>query len=232
MADFNRIYYGARMNSLEMMKDRGYEVPESHFKLTDKEFDVIFEKKQMDVVGIVDNEGRPVYIKMIEPTRQFNKVGERDAIFKEIAKYFAGIGIGNIECEKTLLNALNAGVVRLVVIYNSRQSGQLQIRYEEKYILHPFIEVCQVHHMNINPKNSKYQPKYKLITSTEEIEKIYKKYDAKPIMLGSICIDDPINRYYGGRPAENGKKAHLYEITRGGTNIFYRKVISKRINLK
>jgi hypothetical protein len=50
-------------------------------------------------------------------------------------------------------------------------------------------------------------------------------------MISSVCIDDPINRYYGGKPP-NGDKKHgdMYEITRDGINIFYRKVVSKRVN--
>jgi hypothetical protein len=232
MTDFNRIYYGARMTVLEMMNDRGYSVPESLSQLTDKEFEVSFEKKQMDLAGIFDNEGRPVYVKIIEPTRQFNKAVDRQSIFKEVARYFFSIGLVNITDDKLLEVALDEGQARLIIIYNSRQPGQIQTKYEEEYMLHQFIEVYPVHMMNINPKYCKYQPKYKLLTSPEDIAKVYRRYDAKPIMLGSICIDDRINRYYGGRPAENGKIADVYEVTREGTNIFYRKVISKRMNIK
>jgi len=232
MADFTHIYYGARLTCLEMMRDRGYNVSDLLFQLTEKEFEVMFDKKQMDIAGVTDNSGRPVYVKIIEPTRQFNKAADRQYIFKEVAKYFNSIGMTEITDDKSLETELDKGVARLIIIYNSRQPGQLQSKYEEEYILHPFIEVYQVHHININPTKNKYQPKHKLLTATEDIAKIYRRYDAKPIMLGSICIDDPINRYYGGRPAEDGKIGHVYEITREGTNIFYRKVVSKRMNIK
>jgi DNA-directed RNA polymerase subunit H (RpoH/RPB5) len=232
MTDFNRIYFGARLTCLEMMKDRRYNVPNSLLELTEKEFEVTFDKKLMDIAGITDDQGRQVYVKIIEPTRQFNKKADKQSIFKEIAKYFNGIGLSQITDEKELEKAIKEGIVRLIIIYNSRQPGQLQSKYEEEYILDPFIEVYQVHYMNINPKKNRYQPKYRLITNSEEIGKIYRRYDAKPIMFGSICIDDPINRYYGGRPAEDGKIAHIYEITREGVNIFYRKVVSKRMNIK
>ena len=232
MADFNRIYYVARQTCLEMLIDRGYVVPELLTRLTEKEFEVMFDKKQMDLSGIIDNEGRPVYVKMIEHTRQFHKAADRVALFKEVAKHFNSIGVTSVVDEKTLTEALDDGKIRLIIIYNSRQPGQLQNKYEEEYMTHGFIEVYQVHQIYINPKKLKYQPKFKLITDQEELAKIYRRYDAKPIMLGSTCIDDPINRYYGGRPAENGKMAHIYEITRDGTNIFYRKVINKRMNIK
>lgn len=232
MADYSRIYYGARQTILEMFIDRGYVVPEALNQLTEKEFEVMFEKRQMDLSGIVDNLGRPVYVKMIEPTRQFHKKDDKLAIFKDVAKYFNSVGMTTITDEKTLTTALNEGKVRLIIIYNSRQPGQLQNKFEEEYITHGFIEVYQVNQIYINPKKNKYQPKFELITNQEEIAKIYRRYDAKPIMLGSICIDDPINRYYGGRPAEDGNLGHVYEITRDGTNISYRKVINKRMNIK
>ena len=232
MADNNQIYYGARQTVLKMLKDRHYKVPELLTQLTEKEFDILFEKRQMDIHGISDNQEKPVYIRVIEPTRQFNKEKDRVTDFREVAKYFNAIGMNHITDDKTLESSLDNGQIRLIIIYNSRQPGQLQTKYEEEYITHSHIEVYQVHNINIPPKETKYQPKFKLIADTEEITKIYRRYDGKPIMLGSICIDDPMNRYYGGRPAEQGKLAHIYEINRGGTNIFYRKVISKRMNLK
>ncbi len=232
MTDFNRIYYGARLNVLNMMKDRNYKVSDNLSLMTSKEFDVAFEKKQMDITGVVDDSGRPVYIKIIEPNMQFNTSNHRKGIFSQIATYFSALGMNNVTGDGNLEKVLNEGLIRLIVIYNSRQPSQLQNKYEEEYITHRFIEVYQVHNMYINPTTNRFQAKYRLITSLEEIKNIYARYDAKSIMMGSICIDDPINRYYGGRPAEANKLADLYEITRGGTNIFYRKVTSKRMNLK
>lgn len=232
MSDFSQIYYGARQTCLEMLRDRNYKVPENLFQLTKKEFEIMFEKRQMDLYGITDVENKPIYVKFVEPARLFNKEADRVTIFKEIAKYFNSIGMSEITDEKTLDEALNGGLIRLIIIYNSRQLGQLQTKYEEKYITHPYIEIYQVHNMNISVIKNKYQPKWRLISDPTEQAQVYRRYEAKPIMIGSVCIDDPVNRYYGGRPAENGKIAQIYEITRNGLNIYYRKVVSKRMNLK
>ena len=229
MADPIQIYYGARQTVLEMMRDRYYTVPESLFQLTEKEFEILFEKRQMDLTGIIDTEGKPVYVKMIEPTRLFSKKSDFSNVFKEVARYFNANGMSDIDNESDLELALNGGLVRLIIVYNSRQARQLRTNHET-YITHSHIEVYQVHNINISPKESKYQPQFRLITDPSEISAIYRRYNCKPIMIPSICIDDPINRYYGGRPAEKGKLAHLYEIDRGGTNISYRKVVAKRMN--
>ena len=233
MTDLNRIYYNARQTCLSMMQDRGYTLPSTLLvPLTDREFDVAFDKKQMDLAGVTDHLHQlPVYVRIIEPSRQFNILEDRDAVFKEAAKYFNSIGLAGVTDHLTLIKALDKGKARLIIIYNSRR-GRPQIAYEKAYMDHPFIEVYQVHKLAINPLNTKYQSKWELITDSQTIADIYHKNDANPIMFGSVCLDDPINRYYGGRPAENGQPANLYKVTRGGVNIFYRKVITKKMNLK
>ena len=232
MDDLKRVhtYYCARRKVLEMMRDRNYKVPKILFETTEKEFEIMFNKKQMDLTGINDNNGLPVYVKIIEPSRQFTTLLHKE-IFKEIAKYF-NIIIPSIQDEKTLTAALDEGKIRLIIIYHTRHQEQSKAKHLEKYITDPYIEAYQVNNLSISPKDSKYQDKWRLILDPQEIADIYARYDAKPIMFGSVCIDDPMNRYYGGRPAENGKPAQIFEITRGGVSIFYRKVISKTMNIK
>lgn len=227
MTDITRIYFGARKTILESLKDRGYKVPENLFSLTEKEFEVMYDKKEMNIGNITDTQGRPVFIRIIEHSRQFNKAPEKQSIFKDAINYFSSIGVD----EKNDEDLFDSGRVRLIVIYNSRHAGQTQNKYEEEYIAHPFMEVYQVHLLYINPKHGKFQKKFKLISDQDECTSIYRRYNSKPLMLASICIDDPMNRYYKGRPAEDGKLANIYEIT-DGTRVFYRKVISKRMNLK
>ncbi len=232
MSDFYKIYYEARRVCLKMLGDRNYNLPPNVLlPITDQEFEIMYEKKQIDIGDITDNEGLPTYIKFIKDSTQFNKTAERAQIFSEIAKYFSAINPKIID-DKTLIDALNNGLIRVIIIFNAIQSGQVQNKYEEEYMSHPFLEIHQVHNMAIDPTHHKYQPKFTLITNQEDLAKILRRYDAKPLMFGSISIDDPINRYYRGRPSENGHLPQMYTIVRGGLNIFYRKVISKRMNLK
>lgn len=235
MSNSNDIYFRARKTVLKMMTDRGYVVPDALFDITNQEFDILFEKKEMNLMGITDNKNIPVYVKMIEPSRQFNKAADRTSVFKEVAKYFQTI-IPEINDDRDIEKILDNGQIRLIIIYNAKQSGQIQTKYEEEYITHPYIEVFRVDKISVNPTEHKNQPKFRLITDQEEIKKIYDRYMGKPFIFPSICINDPINRYYGGRPAEsdnsnqNIKYADLYEIDRHGCNISYRKVINKKIN--
>lgn len=230
-SDITTIYYGARSNVIKMMKNREYKVPTDLDTLTPKEFEVMFDKRQMDISGVFDHKGLPVYVRIIEPTRQFNKAAEKQSVFREAAKYFNSIGMADITDEKSLETAFNDGHVRLIIIYNSRQAGQIQNKYEEEYITHAFMEVYQVHMMNIDPLKGFHQSKWRLLTDQDEVNKILKQYESKNLQFGALCIDDPMNRYYGGRPQENGQRPDYYECITG-TRLLYRKVISKRMNLK
>lgn len=241
MSDLARTYYGARKTCLEMFLARGYQVPDHHKNLTEKEFEIMFDKKQMEITGITDNQNKPVYVRLVEPSRTFNKVPDKQAIFKDIAKHFKSTGMTPMDNDKNVEEAADQGIIRLCLIYNAQQQGNAQNKLEQDYITHPYIEIHRVHVIYINPTESILQPKYELITDEIEIAKIYKRYDAKPLLIGSICIDDPINRYYRGRPAEKrlDKKgelvdtmAHLFKVIRKGSNIFYRKVTLKRMNIK
>jgi DNA-directed RNA polymerase subunit H (RpoH/RPB5) len=78
--------------------------------------------------------------------------------------------------------------------------------------------------MCINPIRHRYQPRFTLL-SDKDSKEILEKFDAKPIMLGAICTDDPVNRYYAGRVGQ------VYEIVRNGTSMYYRRVVAKRMNL-
>lgn len=241
MADLSRIYYGARKTCLEMFAARGYQIPKHHLDLTEKEFEIMFDKKQMEITGVIDNQNKPVYVRMIEPSRTFNKVPDKQAIFKDIAKYFKSIGVSPMDNDKNVEDAANQGLIRLCIIYNAQHQGTSQNKLEEDYVTHPYIEIHRVDVIYINPTNNILQSRHELITDETEIAKIYKKYDAKPLLLGSKCIDDPITRYYRGRPAEKkldskgqlvDTMAHVFKVYREGRNIFYQKVTFKRMNIK
>jgi hypothetical protein len=225
-----RIYYRARNVCLKMLKTREYTIPASYSNtMTEKEFAIMFEAKQMDLTGIIDRENRPCYVKFLHPDYQFSKADEKKSLFKEIAKHFSQT-VPSVTDDQSLAEATRDGKLRLIIVYSAVENGPS--KFEKDYINDPFIELHQVHRLSIDPFECKYQKEWRLIHNQKEVAGILDRYDAKLLMLGSVAIDDPINRYYRGRPAENGHSAQVYEITRDGINIFYRKVITKKMNLK
>jgi DNA-directed RNA polymerase subunit H (RpoH/RPB5) len=209
-----RLFYGARRTCLEMLKDRGYVVPEQSFWLEEKNFEI-----NESISGITDLDGKNVVIYMYDGSEKQTEI--EDNVCKLI----------KLDKNLSLRDAKNA---HIIIIYDANKVNNT--KFETEYIGHPFIEVFDVHHLFINPTKHVYQAKWRLM-SESEITEILQRYEAKMaqtsrVMLGSVCIDDPINRYYGGRPPSKERRGDVYEIIRDGVNIFYRKVIAKRMNLK
>lgn len=236
--DINMIhlYFGARQTCLEMLKDRSYDVPQHLFCLTEKQFGQSHEKN-MSIGGITDQQKNKVFIKMFngkDKTTLFNEIlylintelKEKDLPKKTIDK--------STDVEAFVNEIKN---IRVIIIYDPRVATAGIVKLDETYIGHAFIEAFDVHLMFINPSKHIYQPKWRLMNETE-ITQMLQRYEAKSahpsrVLLGSVCIDDPMNRYYGGKPpSKDRKNGDIYEIIRDGVNIFYRKVSSKRMNLK
>jgi hypothetical protein len=92
-------------------------------------------------------------------------------------------------------------------------------------------EVFDINVICVNPTYHKYQPKWHLIhkyigpkTTNPQYLAVMELFDASPTLLGSVTIDDPINRYY------NGQIEDLYKIDRGH-GMFFRKVSGKYMNI-
>lgn len=97
-----------------------------------------------------------------------------------------------------------------------------------------YFEPFDVNKIFINPTLHKYQPKWRLL-SRDETKNILAHYDAdgKRPLFGCICIDDPINLYYGGHPpSANNQYGDMYEIIRNSTSIYYRRVSPKHTQLE
>lgn len=214
----SKIYYRARQVCLQMLRDRKYTVP-NFAPLTEQEFEIMYDAKQMDLSGIIDNNGKPCFVKMLHPDFVWNAADKRRA-FNNIANYFKNNGHPEITNDEDLTDATDQGEIRLIFVLQNMDS-----KLEKTYVTNPFIEIHQADKLAIDPFECKYQKTWRLLPSTETKE-ILERYDAKPIMMGSVCIDDRINRYY------RGQLGQVYEINRNGTGVFYRKVIMKKINLK
>jgi DNA-directed RNA polymerase subunit H (RpoH/RPB5) len=229
MTNYSLLYFGARNTCLEMLRDRGCDVP-AHLQLTEKEFGIMYDNDKLDIIGINDENKIPVYVKIVRHDSTVSKPSEYKRVLDEIAESTMFKKLGLLGEKDTGYQAmeilLKSRSIHIIVIYNPRHQGKTHSKYEEDHIGNNLLEVFNVYSLNINPTKHVYQPKFRLIKNQDEILSKYQKYDAKPILFSSICIDDPINRYYGGNLGE------LYEITRNGVNIFYRKIIGKRMNIK
>lgn len=217
--DNNHIYFGARQTCLEMLRDRKYNVPDYLFNVTQKEYETI--PNHHIIREITDQDNHPVFI-IIKDVAEDDK----DGFFKSIGKIIDPSPLKrDITKKDDIMKYITEQSIHLIIIYNSLHYSGVGSKFIEDNIGHAWVEFFDYRHLFVNPTKHIYQPKWRLM-NTKEITELLQRYDANRINLGSICLDDPINRYYGG------KLTDIYEITRDGTNIFYRKVAAKRMNLK
>jgi DNA-directed RNA polymerase subunit H (RpoH/RPB5) len=200
-----------------MLSDRKYQIPADSIQLTESQFQ-INNQQHTTIIGIHDLQKLPVFVIL-------HKESDKSHLLARIEE----VTHTEIETENDLMKIEDK---RIIVICDGTKFGKL----EKSFIGHPLVEIFDVRHMFINPTKHIYQPKWRLM-SDDEITQMLQRYEARTAqtsrtLLGSICIDDPINRYYGGRPQSRDKKGDVFEILRDGINIFYRKVISKKMNGK
>jgi len=93
----------------------------------------------------------------------------------------------------------------------------------------PVLEVWNINMTYYDIIKNKDQPRFKLIRGNEFKESVMKLLEITPYMLPSICIDDPVNRYYNGKYSQNNPD--LYYIIRPN-NIYIRKVTNKKMEIK
>jgi DNA-directed RNA polymerase subunit H (RpoH/RPB5) len=214
------------------LKDRSYRVPQSLFGVTETEF---MDRNHWKISGIVDKGNHKVFVYLFEGFDLMQLYKDllqflREEIPEEIKKMVTGEDFSDQDSIESLSN------LHLIIIYGRPDTLPATfLKIKDTYIGHPFIETFDVSFLSINPKNHIYQPIWELMEE-KEITEMLQLYEAKSfptsrVLLGSVCIDDPMNRYYGGKPGKGKKSGDVYKITRDGCSVFYRKVIAKKMNL-
>jgi DNA-directed RNA polymerase subunit H (RpoH/RPB5) len=230
------LYFKARNTCLDMLRDRKYDVPSYLFTLDEKTFNSNFVRYSV-IDNITDLKGNKVLVVIFNGS-------DRVILFSKIYDILT-LHVDNMTSsfkndETNILNTKDMNV-RTIILYDSVGALQNLSKLDRVYIGDPnqegsMIEAFDINYMSINPTKHIYQPKWRLLSENEIIE-VLQRYESKSTQLTknlfpSVCIDDPINRYYGGKPpCKENKGGDMYEINRDGVSLFYRRVISKRMNL-
>jgi DNA-directed RNA polymerase subunit H (RpoH/RPB5) len=244
--DLIHIFYGARMTCLEMCRDRGYTIPPNMWLLTEEEFRTTYYDPSKGVVtdpakvSEARSMGKPQYLErgIIDHTKRevklfYGGIGLKDKEFAQMLKV-------NLEIDDKTELSVGAFVERsgyhVILLYDERDGTKLDGKYLREWVgQYTFFELFDIRRIFNNPTKHVYQARWRLLKK-DEIRTILKQYGSdgkKRFMLGSVCVDDPINTYYGGRPPslEPEYEGDVYEIIRDGNSIFYRKVVPTRMNL-
>jgi DNA-directed RNA polymerase subunit H (RpoH/RPB5) len=208
-----------------MMIDRGYDVPPSLLTVT---IDIFDPTQHLEMADITDKDDNNVFVKMFYDAM-------KPADMKSEVKQF--LTESGVDIDKDIEELSPEDKLHLIIVYDPLGgSATTPYKFETEHIGHPFIEVFDVHKLFINPTKHIYQAKWRLMKD-KEITELLRRYEAgmtqtTRIILPSVCIDDPMNRYYFGKIPSKDYRGDVYEIIRDGVSISYRKVCTRRMNAK
>jgi DNA-directed RNA polymerase subunit H (RpoH/RPB5) len=206
----------AKKNILTMLEDRKYTFSKELFNQIDNESIVID--------GIKDNKGLSVFVVM-------GRADDKSMAHFLVENMKNNVNFPQSGSDVEKIQALkNCRIILLIEgsFYDFPKSNAL--RDIEN------LEIFGLKESMVNITKHKYQPKFRFLSDdeiTELIKKVGNGVTSNSVRqtLPFICIDDPINRYYGGKPPSKTYRGDVYEIVRNGTSISYRAVSSTTMNI-
>lgn len=219
--DFTLIqYYEARKNAINMCKIRGYSVDDSLLLMSPLEFKTLYEtsknalhivhgiKEKLDNGKLSDTDNVIIYLAFSpEEFKYAFKVAQQ--VFKK----------DDVELKELISN----NMIKIISIQPSFDKVKKEV--DENL---PSTEFHLLKIMSKDILNHIYQPKITMLTNAER-SAIFAKYGANATMFSTMCIDDPVNKYFGGQ----NNQMYRIESTntdQGSISIRYRIVTSKRVN--
>lgn len=192
-------YYLARKTTLEMLKDRGYIVPNSEINQSLQEFRSIFGPKpdpdRLRISSVLSSdESKRILVIFCGP--QLVKVNTMRGIAAQIVN-------------KESLNSL-------ILILQSKITNQAQKAVNEFNFK---VELFQITDLLVNITKHVLKPKHQVLTPREK-EKLLKKYNLEEKQLPRMSVKDAIVRYYGYEKGQVLKVMYSGEITQ--SHVTYR----------
>lgn len=160
--------YKVRTTLLEMLKDRGYDVPDN---ITIDEFQPMYES---DAYDVIDKDKKIIATFYKKHDKAFGKADLRDIVRK--------------------IRDENGNEINIIIIITDKPNSAVESELLTE--LYRNVEVFIFNNMKINITRHRLQPKYTLL-SEEEMGAVLEKYNATKSQIPRMLITDPIARYYG-----------------------------------
>jgi DNA-directed RNA polymerase I, II, and III subunit RPABC1 len=161
--------FKARKTVLEMLADRGYEIPES-MNISEPEFSELYDK------NIIDISLKDIYVFFLKESTKISKANV-------IAK------IKEIQEEK-------GDEIKIILCLKEEPNNS--ILQELKNIQYRFVEIFTQNSLVFNITKHEIVPKHRIM-DPEESKAVLEKYKIKPENLPYISRADPIAKYYGAK---------------------------------
>jgi DNA-directed RNA polymerases I, II, and III subunit RPABC1 len=189
-------FYRARRTILEMLEDRHYPVDPHAKELSFEEFSMFFEKKQIHF-QVENDEGHVLYVFFYTDPKTFGK--------KEYSSF-----LEQVDSTKPSYS--------LMIVLREKLNTVMKRELEGELFLNT--EFFLLHELQFNKTKHPIVPQHIRMTE-EEKQEVMKHYSAKLSNMPVISRNDPIVRYYGGKP---GEMFRIQRRSSAGLVIYYRVV--------
>ena len=171
--------YKVRETMLEMISDRGFNIPESE-KITFEQFIIKYTNKTLDMV-VNDIENKKIfYVYFHNEVKNFSK-----ADLKNIMQKISGLFIDQTD-----------QVINIILILKDKENSAISKELSKD--VYKNVEIFLKNNMVFNITHHELVPQHILLTLDEEKE-LLEKYNTTKGKLPKILKTDPIAKYYGAK---------------------------------
>ncbi|KAD3338598.1 hypothetical protein R6Q59_026551 [Mikania micrantha] len=192
-------YYLSRRTLLEMLRDRGYDIPDSDIDLTLRQFrdlhgkDIDVDSLRISASHVSDSENKVLAV-------------------------FCGTGVVKVNAIRWIATQImnKQDLSRLIIVVQSHITNQAMKAVD----LFPFkVEIFQITDLLVNITKHVLKPKHRVITDREK-EKLLMKFNLDEKQLPRMSQKDAIAQYYGLEKGQVIEVTYNGEIT--GLHVTYR----------
>lgn len=193
-------YYLSRRTLLEMLRDRGYAIPNSEINLSLPEFRNIYGDTHLDVTRL-----------------RISAAKESDPSNK-ILVIFYGPNMVKVNGIRSIITQImnKDSLSRLILIVENKMTNQAMRSMD---LLSFEVEVFEITDLLVNITKHVLKPKHRVLTD-EEKQNLLKKYNLEDKQLPRISQKDAIVQYYGLEKREVVEVTYSGEST--GLHVTYR----------
>lgn len=166
--------YKVRQTLIEMITDRGYNIPESEM-ISFEEFVIKYNNRNLDIYINDEFKNKKIYVYFHNDLKNFSKADLKNIMQKVSNQY---------EDED----------INLILILKDKENSAISKELTKE--IYKNVEIFLRKNMMFNITKHEYVPKHIILTKEEE-EELLEKYNTTKGKLPKISKSDPIAKYYG-----------------------------------
>jgi DNA-directed RNA polymerase I, II, and III subunit RPABC1 len=172
-----KILYNVRKTIIEMLEDRGYNVPDIE-NLTFEQFMIKYTNKNLDIFIYDEAKNKKIYIYFYNELKNFSKSDLKNIMQKITLEY-------------------QDEDINIILLLRDKENSAVTKELQKESFKN--VEIFLKSNMIFNITHHEYVPKH-IVLSPEEENEVLEKYNTTRSKLPKISSLDPIAKYYGMKP--------------------------------